>query len=327
MNNINWLEKRTLLKDVLPLSIPLNIKIEPIHACNFKCIYCTYSTRREENKRRYPLTMEMFQKFIDGCNFNEKIKSISFSGLGEPLLNKDTPKFISMSKEIAKETILITNGSLLTKTIINKLIEAQLDTIRISLQGLSAEDYKKNCDFNINIQNFLEHLEYFYKNKTNTKIWVKMPDIILDSEDKKEKYYELFKDKCDYLMTMTIQRFFKNSKVDYSNMQIDNSKSMYGGKTKSVVVCPQPFYTLCVLADGTIYPCCTFGEYGLSLGNINENTVFEIWNSEKLKKFRLNHLKSTYNNMSMCKNCEQPEILYNHYDDIDFERERLIPLY
>jgi len=321
----NWLEKRTLLKDVLPLSVPLNIKVEPTRACNFKCIYCIHSTRKQE--RRNPLTIELFQKFIDGWDFNEKTKSISFAGLGEPLLNKHTPKLISMSKEIAKETILVTNGSLLTKTIIDKLIEAQLDTIRISLQGLNAEDYKKNCDFNINIQNFLEHLEYFHKNKTNTKIWVKMPDIVLDSEDKKEKYEELFKDKCDYLTTMTIQPLFKNSNVDYSNMQIDNSKSIFEEETKQVFVCSQPFFTLYLLADGSIYPCCSLEKEGLSVGNINENTIFEIWNSEKLKNFRLNHLKNTYNNMSICKNCEEPEVLNNHYDNIDSERERLISLY
>jgi len=59
--NTSWLEKRTLLKDVLPLSIPVNIKIEPIHACNFKCIYCTYSIRREEKSINYRVISKIYR--------------------------------------------------------------------------------------------------------------------------------------------------------------------------------------------------------------------------------------------------------------------------
>jgi len=39
----NWLEKRVELSEVVPLDIPISIKVEPTNICNFKCTYCIHA--------------------------------------------------------------------------------------------------------------------------------------------------------------------------------------------------------------------------------------------------------------------------------------------
>jgi len=60
------------------------------------------------------------------------------------LINKDIPVMVKMAKdaEIAERVEIISNGSLLDKTMSDRLIEAGLDTLRISLQGLNSKNIK-----------------------------------------------------------------------------------------------------------------------------------------------------------------------------------------
>jgi len=60
------------------------------------------------------------------------------------MINKDIPVMVKMAKdaEIAERVEIISNGSLLDKTMSDRLIEAGLDTLRISLQGLNSKNIK-----------------------------------------------------------------------------------------------------------------------------------------------------------------------------------------
>lgn len=55
--------------------------------------------------------------------------------------------------------------------------------------------------------------------------------------------------------------------------------------------CPLPFTQLCMNNDGTINPC---GGLHHPLGNINEQSLHEIWNGEKAKEFRESILDGSY---------------------------------
>jgi len=92
------------------------------------------------------------------------------------LINKDIPVMVKMAKdaEIAERVEIISNGSLLDKTMSDRLIEAGLDTLRISLQGLNSKKYKDICGANINFDDFMDNIRYFYAHKNNTNLFVKI---------------------------------------------------------------------------------------------------------------------------------------------------------
>ncbi|MFA5479071.1 MAG: SPASM domain-containing protein [Candidatus Muiribacteriota bacterium] len=76
--------------------------------------------------------------------------------------------------------------------------------------------------------------------------------------------------------------------------------------------------------DGEVSACCRDFRCEMSIGNINKNSIWELWNSEKLKQFRLYHIAGKFNLVKICKYCPgQPfgqmtkEITESYTDSID----------
>lgn len=322
---INWIEHRgrVYLKDVLPLDTPFKIEIEPTSACNFKCIYCRHSSVKIKPEF---MSMEIFDKIIsDIKKFPNKIKTFNFVGIGEPLLNKNIYEMILKAKEVSNDVVLITNGSLLTRENSNKLIATGIKTIRVSLQGINEGDYLDICGYKINFNEFLSNLEYLYKNKSeSTKLYLKMPDIAINTKKRKELFYELFKNKCDYLVIQNITNNWEE--VDFSFIK-QNEKNVIGSKNKKIDICYFPFYTMSVDKQGVVFPCChTYGD--ISLGNVINDNIFDIWRGTKLNKFRINLLSKFKDNINnTCKNCLIPYSYYNKWDDLDDYKEYLLKKY
>lgn len=320
----NWIERnnRNYLKDVLPLDTPYSIQIETIRSCNFKCNYCAYSS----SKIKYNcMSLDIFKNIVDSLyNFPRQIKNFVFSGLGEPLLNKNIFDMISLVKNsnCAENTTILTNASLLNNINIDNLLKTNIDEIRISLQGITEEDYYRVCGYKINFKEFVDNIDILYKNKKNTKIALKIADIAIETKDKQEQFFKLFEDKSDYLVIQKISPL--QNIVDYSNIINDYSKGVYLEDRINCLICPQPFYSMQILADGRVAPCCSLNLDSPTIGDINSKNIYEIWNDNKLRDLRIRMLQGNRNSINGCRNCNYPEFQYNKYDYIDnFSKELL----
>jgi radical SAM protein with 4Fe4S-binding SPASM domain len=61
---------------------------------------------------------------------------------------------------------------------------------------------------------------------------------------------------------------------------------------ESKTFCMAPWMTSHTWPDGKVFACCTWDTSEV-MGNINDNTLEEIWNSDKYKKLRLDMLSDT----------------------------------
>lgn len=324
--SINWIDRnnRNYLKDVLPLETPYSIQIETIKSCNFKCNYCAYSNTKIEYNI---MSLDNFKCYISGLDkFNSKIKNFVFSGLGEPLLHKNIYNMIPLVKEYSDIVTLITNGSMFNnKENIDKLLSTYIDEVRISLQGITSKSYQDISKYNLNFDTFVSNLEYFAKNKNNTKLAVKIADISIPTKEEQKEFYNIFEEIADYLIIQKISPL--QNLVDYNNIVDDTSKGIYFEEKQNVLVCPQPFYSMQILVDGSVVPCCSLNLNNPIIGNLNEKSIYDIWNGEKLKNLRVSLLKGNRVNIKQCMNCTYPEYQYNKYDDIDSCRENLVNKY
>ncbi|WDC83281.1 hypothetical protein PL321_10890 [Caloramator sp. mosi_1] len=77
---------RKRLADIIPLSTPFTIFIEPTRYCNFKCFYCLHSTKDykdgEWSKTGYEIKHmdeKLYDKILENiCKFPNKPKRIVF---------------------------------------------------------------------------------------------------------------------------------------------------------------------------------------------------------------------------------------------------------
>ena len=96
----------------------LGIDVVPFKKCSFDCIYCQLgrtTTKTVQRERYFPVS-EILNDIHQALDDDVSIDYITFSGSGEPTLNRDLGRIISMVKESTDIPVaVITNGSLLWK--------------------------------------------------------------------------------------------------------------------------------------------------------------------------------------------------------------------
>ncbi|MEK7658920.1 MAG: radical SAM protein [Patescibacteria group bacterium] len=325
--------KRTRLAEALPLSTPFVIQMFPIYNCNFKCSYCGIF-RIEKDKRGFisdkiVMDFDLYKKCInDMADFPEKIKVLRFVGIGEPLLHPqiaDMVKYASQ-KGVAKTIEILTNGSLLIPKMADALIAAGLSRLVVSLQGTSKEKYQKISKANLDFENFVNNLRYFFVNKGLAKMYIKIIDCALDGEDDKKRFYEIFGNISD---TIAVEHTVPiHSGVDYEN--ILKGKKMgftqFGLPVSEVKICPQPFFHMQINPDGKVVPCYSF-EYPAILGDCNKQSVKEIWNNSEFQTFRHKMLGGIKGASKICGKCELIKYRLFPEDVLNNDAERLKKYY
>ncbi|MBI4650513.1 SPASM domain-containing protein [Candidatus Desantisbacteria bacterium] len=324
--------KRTKLAEVLPLDTPFVIQIFPVYSCNFRCSYCIFSIDKAKRgfiSDKIIMDFELFKKSVDDIAlFPDKIKVLRFVGIGEPLLHKKIVDMVeyAASKSIAKTIEILTNASLLTPELSNSLISAGLTRLVVSLQGTTKEKYQKVSGINIDFDNFIENLRYFYKNKGNVQVYIKIVDSALDNKDDEKKFYGIFGDICD---TMAIEHTVPiHAGIDYENVikNKDMALTQFGLPVSEVKICPQPFFTMQINPDGKVVPCFSF-EYPEVVGNCNEQSVREIWNGNQFQRFRRIMLDGAKNICEICAKCNIIKYRLFPEDVLNKDAERLKKFY
>lgn len=320
--------KRTRLADVIPLSTPYVVQIFPVYACNFKCSYCIFSidrTKRGFISDKTIMSFDLYKKSIkEMTRFPQKIKVLRFVGIGEPLIHKNIVEMVQYAhdKNIANTIEILTNASLLNNELSDKLIAAGMNRLVVSLQGTSSEKYKDVCGTDINLDKFISNLKYFYDNKKQVQVYVKVVDTALDGKEDEKKFYELFGDVCD---TIAIEHTVPiHSGIEYDKVikNSGNSLTQFGLPVSNVKICPQPFFTMQINPDGKIVPCYSF-EYPKIMGDCNNESVDEIWNGEVYNQFRRTMLDGAEFASESCKDCSIIKYRLFPEDDLKNDAERL----
>lgn len=318
---ISGFNDRVDLYQVLPLNTPFTLNVFPANSCNFKCNYCAQSLGKKLLSEKYNMSsenmkIETMRNIVEQSKgFKQQYKLVSFMGHGEPLINPKLPEFVEMVNKanIAKRTEIITNASLLNKDLSNKLIQAGITNVRISLQGLSSEKYKDICDYKLDFDKFIENISYFYNNKNNSNIFVKIVDVALD-KDEEEKFYKIFDKISDRMYIEYIKPVYEG--VKYVDSINEVSKDRYGNSHEARLVCPLAFYMLSVWPNGEVSPCDAIYN-PLKLGDVNKENLVDMWNSKELREFRIQLLNKKKNRIVGCKSCCAPDDVSNPKDDLD----------
>jgi radical SAM protein with 4Fe4S-binding SPASM domain len=320
---------RSILADNIPLITPYTINITPSSVCNFKCSYCHLSLEENEKltvkSRQSFLNLSLHNKIIDDLSFfPQRVKKILYCGLGEPLLNKNIADMVSYANQSGciEGIDIISNGALLSKKLSDKLIMAGLSALRISIQGLNSEEYKKNANVEISFEKLLENIRYFFNNKKDTILYIKIIDELLTSEDKKRRFYDLFGDICDQIH---IEKMVKTSKsIEFKKfISSDLNSTMVGEVLPDISVCPQPFYYININSDGKVYPCGNL-EYLKSIGDCCEDSLISIWQGEKLNKFQKQLLQSGRDSDKVCSGCTIYKCALYREDILDGREKELL---
>lgn len=312
-------QNREKLEDVLPLKMPFSIALDPCNLCNFKFGFCAVQSTQEQLPfRKQFMQLDLYKKIIDDMKeFNGKLRVLRLTGVGEPLLN---PDYIDMIKYAAASNVsewieTVTNASQLSPIYNDQLVNSGINRIRISIEAIDGEGYLNIAGVNIDFNKFVDNIRDLYqKSRGKCEIYIKTVDAAVNTEKKKEIFYDLFGDICDAIFIDTVIPLWSDYAEITEKFDIHN-KGMHGQELKNVKICPYSFYNLIINSDGEVTVCCADWKRKLVVGDLKEQSLYQIWNGEKLRKFWIDMLQGNKNEYEMCRKCLLP--IYDCNDDID----------
>ena len=127
------------------LGFSLGIDIIPFKICSLSCIYCQLgpTTKKTIHKKEYFSLSEILSQIKKKLSSGQRIDYITFSGSGEPTLNKILEKLIREIKKFTSIPVaVLTNGTLLSqKSTREALMDA--DLVIPSLDAATQEIFVK----------------------------------------------------------------------------------------------------------------------------------------------------------------------------------------
>lgn len=305
---LEYANAREDLSVVVPLDTPYVLFLDPCGACNFKCRFCPCNNSDFKKEQRHALMdMELFHKILDDIEkFPEQIKVINLYGFGEPLLH---PQYIQMIKEIkernlCRELRCTTNGFLLTPELNRNLVQAGIDMVRISVEALTEQDYKDICGVDIDLEKFIRNIEdlYHVSRETNTKVSVKTLNVALADENDANRFYDMFEKISDYTYIQDTTQAWSEFEayVPEGNYEAGN----IGDMKDEDKICSFALTNMAIHSNGSVGVCPQDWKFATEYGNVRNSSLVELWNSEKLRGFRIAHLSGNRRKIPYCKDCD-----------------------
>lgn len=141
------------------------IEIKPSTGCNIKCIYCSV----DEDKRRVDFVVEagyMVDELKKLIQFKESNDiEVHIGCQGEPLLYSPLCELVSGISKIkgVKEISMDTNGTMLTKNNVNKLIGAGMTRFNVSLNALDKDVAKRIAGMPYKVEKVMDICRFIAK--------------------------------------------------------------------------------------------------------------------------------------------------------------------
>ena len=244
------------------------IYLEISNVCNLKCNFCP-GTKRQANlitEAEFSVLLPKLRPFTDYLYFHL---------MGEPLCHPNLETFLRLAGDTGFRVILTTNGTLLPKHQEMLLRSPALHKVNISLHAFEAND------LSIPFAEYLEGCFSFGKAANGSKLVV----------------YRLWNnggadEKNDEILTAMETQFPKPWKVERRGTRIgDRVYLEYGDKFDwpdlsapeggNRVFCYGLRDQIGILCDGTVVPCCLDHEGDIALGNLFDQDLNAILETEK----------------------------------------------
>jgi radical SAM protein with 4Fe4S-binding SPASM domain len=321
------LEGRTALEQVIPLSTPFVLFVDPASACNFACTFCPTGHRdmiADTGRYQGVMKFSLFQKIIDDLSeFDRPIKVLRLYKDGEPFLNKNLAKMVAYAKHSGSVEYIdtTTNGSLITPSRLAPILEAGLDKINISVDGMNREQYLRFTGFDFDFDKFVENVKWLDANKGSCEVVVKIPGELITEEQRKQ-FFDIFGDYCDRIFIENFAPCWPEFDVE-AHTGVKITKGIYQQPVAPTDTCPYIFYSISVNADGLVSSC--FLDWGrkLIVGNLAADSLKDVWHSNKMNALRRQHLEGRRADNPVCGNCGQ--LTHCLPDNIDSFRADLLP--
>jgi len=299
------------------------LQIEPTNRCNLHCSICSHSLFGISKQK--DLTFSEFKIILD--KFRNNVERIFLQGLGEPFLNPELNEMISYASKLGLFIYTTTNANALSEEMIQGMILAGLDELRISIDTFDERLYE-----NIKSGGKLERAVGTIKliNQKKKESGVSNPVLRLNTVVMKETMPGIVQivNMAAFLGIVEVSliplvvhgKGLATAEHNVSVLPADELQSLIlqaknraeecgielvsGVSTErhpdtlamEQFVIPKCYHSMYLQSNGDLAPCCNMP---LRFGNIFEEEAADILNGEKMSRLR-NFIRQ---NKPSCRDC------------------------
>lgn len=271
---------------------PREINLETTNFCNLRCISCPQ--RGEMTRKQGFIKMGLFKKIIGDSSGH--VRNIQLHLFGEPLLHPDIIQQLRYAKSKKISLSIFTNGALLNEEI-SKALAKYAERVVISFNGTTKKTYEK-IQVGSNFEKTMEKIKFFLSYvKQHGKCHVKLK--FLQMKENEEEAKEFIKQWKKYRAKNIIINVVKehNWAGQLSNLP------PWQDKTNKRYPCYLLWKMMAIGWDGKVGLCCYDFNFPHIVGNLEKQSIKEIWNSPEYRKVREIHITGKFHKLNLCKNC------------------------
>lgn len=286
------------------LAFPNRVTVELTNDCNVSCTFC--------NRQKIKMDIgymkdELYYKIIDEMAEHLPIKLVPFFR-GEPLMHPHIISFIKYAKSKGIGPIqMASNGLLLDDKMQDGLIEAGIDYVSFSLDTTDEEVYKcsrLSGDLKISSAN----VETFgLKCKQRREAGLSAPTVqvsTINMEDYQKNQQEFI---AKWLPIVDVVRVYEQHDEKGRLVNPDIRKKLDICTDRKP--CRKVFTDMIIYWDGRLALCNYDWDEKRNLGNVNDSSIQQIWNSKEYETIRGKHLSNQFRD-EICEDCQHWKIDY-----------------
>ncbi len=291
------------LQTTRPVGKPVVFQVELTNDCPMTCTMCprTHSMQRSIGH----MSPAIFNRILaEAAGSTSRFYLHHF---GDSLLHPDLGYFIGEATRRNIRGYLSANPVLLTKQRIEAIVDNGLHEIVLSLDGVTpetAEAVRGKAAHNVKMAERRVRELVKYRDSVQSPF----PRIVLQIVRQKQNMHEVGEWVRRWKDAAGIDRVKVKSYVTWSGGEdLINDLRVAPAAPERVVVCEKPWTSVTILWDGTVVPCNFDHDALYPLGNIGQQTLQEIWRSERMTALRCHHRDGDLDAIDLCRGCIDKE--------------------
>jgi len=293
------------------LYFPKFFQIETTRRCNARCPFCP---SKQSDKTTPFMSDELFERIVaELAQYADWIECVMVQRLGEPLTDPQIAARIQRLKAAGISRVsLSTNASLLDETMARSLIGAGLDEIMFSIDSIHKEEYER-MRVGLSYERVVANIKRFFRLRDEIRpgMQVRVRGVSfhdLEKEDEQkaleewEDFWRAFASPHD--------RVYKKRAHNWGNQWNWEGRITPGPEILSRP-CVVPWSTFHVTTKGKVPLCPQDYDGKITLGDLNCQSIAEVWQGEGWEEIRRLHRQGRRNQIPLCRGCVLFDLEYS----------------
>jgi radical SAM protein with 4Fe4S-binding SPASM domain len=284
--------------------MPVTLGIELTNCCNLKCPECTTGSGILTRKTGY-MSSDLFDKIINDTG--RYLLNINLYFQGEPMLH---PSFFSFTDKIRSLPVTVsTNGHFITADNSKALTLSGIKKLIISLDGMDKSTYSAyriNGDFDkvvTGIRNISDAI-----NRYGSSLRLEIQFLVNRQNELQIPAARKFASEVNAKLRLKSMQVLDETRAgewlptseNFRRYRIKNGRFIIKSRMRNQ--CMRLWFNPVVTWDGKVIPCCFDKNADHILGDLNTQSLREIWHGRKALQFRQSLLDDR-GSIEICRNC------------------------